>query len=73
MFCFCFSLESLNALKNWDVSKANYIEYMFSGCHSLKSLDGLDEWNINTINIWRIPRVRAQEFEVGIIPLYKNI
>ena len=45
MFHAC-SIENLNALSSWDVSKVTNMSDMFSYCRKLTDASGINEWNI---------------------------
>ena len=45
----CSSLESVDFLKDWDISNVKDMSNMFNGCESLLSVDFLTNWNINNV------------------------
>lgn len=50
MFASCNSITNLDALKNWDISKAEDISGMFASCKSLTNIDGIKNWGISSLH-----------------------
>ena len=45
----CRSIENVDALRDWDVSKVNDMSSIFNGCRNLKNIDGLKNWDISSV------------------------
>lgn len=48
MFSGCESLESIEGIRDWQLTNMEYVAYMFANCSSLKSLN-LSNWNTSNI------------------------
>ncbi|MCH5209570.1 MAG: BspA family leucine-rich repeat surface protein, partial [Oscillospiraceae bacterium] len=49
LFANCSALESVDGLKNLDVSNVTHMQYMFQNCTGLKSLSGLENWDVGKV------------------------
>ena len=49
MFNWCNSIESLEPLRNWDVSKVEKMSDMFRDCNSIESLEPLRKWDVSKV------------------------
>ena len=49
MFQGCARITSLQAFKNWDVSKVTQMNCMFEGANGLTTLDGLENWHTSSL------------------------
>ena len=68
LFNNCYSLETINGLKEWNTKNVCVVSNMFNGCRNLKKIENLEKWDLSNVEDLSYMFANCQKLEeiVGI-------